>query len=396
VGIGGALAEARTAAGLTTAQVSERTRIRETIIRDIERDDYSACGVDYYARGHIRAIARVIGADPVPLITEYDALHIPPPEPAEPEDHGDGPVWRFPGWQRILGGDTGATGLDASIHGGNAHPGHAGAGDDSDTSPELYEPGILGFAAARPASAGVPGGITAAEAFRPRMALEPPRVVPRRVVALALALLAVVGVLIYLLVSGGPSPTPSVTSHHTRAHHSAGSGVTAHRSNNTAAASSSATPSSPATSLALTPVSAAAFGPGGTGTGDDPQKASLAIDGKARTVWQTDWYATANLGGLQSGTGLLLDMGRPVTVTSARILLGAAAGGRLQLRAGNTPALAELPVVAQAQLPGGPLTVPVASPVKARYLLIWFTRLPLDSSGTYQASISSVTLSGTT
>jgi cytoskeletal protein RodZ len=60
VGIGGALAEARTAAGLTIAQVSERTRVRETIIRDIERDDYSACGGDYYARGHIRAIARVV------------------------------------------------------------------------------------------------------------------------------------------------------------------------------------------------------------------------------------------------------------------------------------------------------------------------------------------------
>jgi hypothetical protein len=40
--IGGALAEARSEAGLTITQVSERTRIRETIIRDIERDDYSA------------------------------------------------------------------------------------------------------------------------------------------------------------------------------------------------------------------------------------------------------------------------------------------------------------------------------------------------------------------
>jgi hypothetical protein len=42
------------------------------------------------------------------------------------------------------------------------------------------------------------------------------------------------------------------------------------------------------------------------------------------------------------------------------------------------------------------VTVSVASPVKARYLLIWFTRLPSDSSGTYQASIFNVSLSGTT
>ena len=51
MGIGGALAEARTEAGMTVTQVSDRTRIREKIIRDIEHDDYSACGGDYYARG---------------------------------------------------------------------------------------------------------------------------------------------------------------------------------------------------------------------------------------------------------------------------------------------------------------------------------------------------------
>ena len=70
--IGDALAEARRQSGLTTTQVSQRTCIRETIIRGIERDDYSACGGDFYARGHIRSIARAVGADPEPLIREYD------------------------------------------------------------------------------------------------------------------------------------------------------------------------------------------------------------------------------------------------------------------------------------------------------------------------------------
>lgn len=49
--IGQVLADARCQAGLTVSQVSQRTRIRETIIRDIERDEYSACGGDFYARG---------------------------------------------------------------------------------------------------------------------------------------------------------------------------------------------------------------------------------------------------------------------------------------------------------------------------------------------------------
>jgi cytoskeletal protein RodZ len=78
VSIGESLAEARRQAGLTVGQVSHQTRIRESIIRDIEQDDFSACGGDFYARGHIRSIAAVIGADPVPLISAYDAEHGPP------------------------------------------------------------------------------------------------------------------------------------------------------------------------------------------------------------------------------------------------------------------------------------------------------------------------------
>jgi transcriptional regulator with XRE-family HTH domain len=75
VTIGDALAEARRQAGLTVTQVSQRTCIRETIIRGIERNDFSACGGDFYARGHIRSIARAVGADPEPLIREYDTTH---------------------------------------------------------------------------------------------------------------------------------------------------------------------------------------------------------------------------------------------------------------------------------------------------------------------------------
>ena len=64
--IGETLADARRQAGLTITQVSQQTRIRESIIRDIEQDDFSACGGDFYARGHIRSIAGAVGADSVP------------------------------------------------------------------------------------------------------------------------------------------------------------------------------------------------------------------------------------------------------------------------------------------------------------------------------------------
>ena len=75
--IGEELTEARRQAGLTVTEVSQRTRIRESIVRGIEVDDFGSCGGDFYARGFIRAIARTVGADPAPLIRDYDAAHRP-------------------------------------------------------------------------------------------------------------------------------------------------------------------------------------------------------------------------------------------------------------------------------------------------------------------------------
>jgi len=146
---------------------------------------------------------------------------------------------------------------------------------------------------------------------------------------------------------------------------------------------------------ALTPVSATAFGPLGGSDGDNPELARLAIDGSPATAWHTQWYTTAAFGNLKPGTGLLLDMGRPVTITSVQIMLGAITGADLQLRAGDEPVLADLRPVAQATDGGGVITMRPARPAKARYLLLWFTRLPPDSSGTFEAIIYDVRLHGT-
>jgi cytoskeletal protein RodZ len=77
VSIGESLADARRQAGLTVSQVSQQTRIRESIIRDIEQGEFKSSGGDFYARGHIRSIAGAVGTDSVPLISEYDTDHGP-------------------------------------------------------------------------------------------------------------------------------------------------------------------------------------------------------------------------------------------------------------------------------------------------------------------------------
>jgi hypothetical protein len=158
----------------------------------------------------------------------------------------------------------------------------------------------------------------------------------------------------------------------------------------TAAATASARPSSTAVSVtAVRPVSATPFGPGGTSGGDNPQDAALALSGNPATPWHTDWYGTPTFGQLKAGTGLLLNLGRARTVTGATIRLGNTPGATFQLRAGMTPA--HLATAASDSGAGGLVRLRLPAPVRAQYLLIWFTRLPPAGNGTYEAYVSSVT-----
>ena len=125
--------------------------------------------------------------------------------------------------------------------------------------------------------------------------------------------------------------------------------------------------------------------------GDNPQIAMYAITRGASLPWESQWYVTPEFGMLKTGTGLLLDMGRRVTVTSVRIELGPYAGADLQLRAGNSAAtLSGLKVVARVNGVGGTVRFWLRSPRTARYVLLWFTLLPPNGLGQYQASVSRV------
>ncbi|MEV4559730.1 helix-turn-helix domain-containing protein [Kitasatospora sp. NPDC049285] len=70
--IGRVLATARIDAGLTVDQVSTQTRIRVPIVHAIESDDFERCGGAFYARGHLRLIARAVGVDGEALVARYD------------------------------------------------------------------------------------------------------------------------------------------------------------------------------------------------------------------------------------------------------------------------------------------------------------------------------------
>jgi hypothetical protein len=138
----------------------------------------------------------------------------------------------------------------------------------------------------------------------------------------------------------------------------------------------------------------AAFGPAGLGSGDDPQGAALAVAGNPARPWISQWYATAHFGNLKDGTGLLLDMGRTVTVSSVRLSLAGRSGADIELRAGSKPVLSSLPRVASATNAGGTVPFRLSPPAHVRYLLVWFTKLPPDNAGTYRASVYRITVQG--
>jgi transcriptional regulator with XRE-family HTH domain len=547
VSIGEGLAQARRAAGLSLAQVSQRTRIRERIIADIEGDDYSACGGDFYARGHIRSIARAIGTDPEPFIREYDAVQPEPDEFAEAEITQPGmaigiqpgiplrtepgpplgsapgvplgtepgqqeaaePGWRTPaeqgwsepaapGWSQPAAqgwnepaaqgwNEPAAQGWNESAVQSWSEPAAPGRSDpaepgwrtpaeqgwDGAAEPGWRTPAAPGWS--EPAAPGrsepaAPGLHTPAEAdWRtpaeqgwsepaapgwsepaepdgpirtdpgpptrtdpgfpffdesattagarsappdgPRLppppvppgeprtrSVPPPPVPPGRnrgrnrlnwAVLLALVLLAGIGYLAYHIFAGPSHATSSAHSAPARPPASPSAGRSSPPPSPTSTTSPSPKPT-PA-SRPLAPAGAQALGV--SGQGDDPADAHLAIDGHPGTPWRTDWYTSASFGNLYSGTGLLVDMGRPVTITAARIQFGAARGGSFQLRVGPRPSLAGMQTVAHGA-PAGVARLHLASPAHGRYVLIWFTSLPVDPSGSYRASVYDVQMQG--
>jgi cytoskeletal protein RodZ len=366
VPIGETLAQARHQAGLTLIQVSRRTRIRETIIRQIEADDFSECGGDFYARGHIRAIAKTVGTDPEPLIEDYDSDH-----------RATGPM--------------ATVSLEELL---------------ATSAPQRHRPDLpAAWARVTAASAPVARKATAgAGAVRSRMTSgRRARLrTARWAVSVCLALMVVALGFIALHVLAGPPPKapPSAVGEHAATGPNAGHGQpgpaakSSHRVHSPAPkASHTAAPPAPSSQPAqpLTPVQAAAFGPNG---GDNPQLAHLVLGGGHSGGWHSDWYDSARFGNLYPGTGLLLKMGRTVTITGAQIDLGSTIGASLQLRVGDTPTMAGLPPVAHASGASGVVRLRLASPARGRYVLLWFTKLPTDSSGTFQAHVHDVALQG--
>lgn len=145
--------------------------------------------------------------------------------------------------------------------------------------------------------------------------------------------------------------------------------------------------------------SATAFDPFGE-SGENDNEAPLAIDGNASTSWSTLSYdGDPEFGGLKPGLGLVLDLGHRTDVSRVVVNLGGS-GTDLQLRAAPPQASTapsqpgQFKTVARASEASGSTVLKLQKPVKTRYLLVWLTKLPPESGGTYRGFVNEITVEG--
>lgn len=135
---------------------------------------------------------------------------------------------------------------------------------------------------------------------------------------------------------------------------------------------------------------------------ENTQYARYAIDHSLSTAWQSQWYQSADFGGLKTGSGLIIDLGKPVKLSSVTVIFGPVAGANVKLLVGSSNErsaanLASMATVASAKNVSGTVTFQPTGSATGRYLVIWFTQLPQQpgSHSHWMAEIFNVTIKGT-
>ena len=149
------------------------------------------------------------------------------------------------------------------------------------------------------------------------------------------------------------------------------------------------------------------FDPEGDPPEENPEDAGNAIDNNPDTVWETLYYQSRpDLGGLKSGVGMLVDLGKVQTVDSVDVTMQ---GGPTAISIyGASPDLGQPPTSSPGggnEFYGGSTFPRVQGgtsqllefdePIETRWVLVWMTKLPQDPDGTYRGRIAEIKVRGT-
>jgi hypothetical protein len=149
---------------------------------------------------------------------------------------------------------------------------------------------------------------------------------------------------------------------------------------------------SPAASRPIAVAAVRDFDPLGNGE-ENASLASKAIDGDLVTAWRTKQYSTARLGGGKPGVGLVFDLGSAHALRRIRVrstLPGWEAEWRVAATEGDRPNDYRAVTTFTA---GEDATVTLPPGTRARYVLLWITKLAQDEAASnlpYRAFVNEV------
>ncbi|MGZ4429961.1 MAG: protein kinase family protein, partial [Nocardioidaceae bacterium] len=111
-------------------------------------------------------------------------------------------------------------------------------------------------------------------------------------------------------------------------------------------------------------------------------------------AWSTmTYYGNPRLGGLKSGVGLVVDLGKPQKLGSVQLTLGGSPTSVEILGApGSTTAptsASGLKTLASADGAGTTADLTLKAPVTTRYFVVWLTSLPQGAGG-YQGHVAEI------
>jgi len=74
--LGSLIRKARTDARLSIDELSDQTKIRPAMLKEIENNEFVHCGGETYARGHLRHIAKKLQVNPADFLSVYEQEQI--------------------------------------------------------------------------------------------------------------------------------------------------------------------------------------------------------------------------------------------------------------------------------------------------------------------------------
>ncbi|WP_405389754.1 serine/threonine protein kinase [Streptomyces sp. NBC_01102] len=134
------------------------------------------------------------------------------------------------------------------------------------------------------------------------------------------------------------------------------------------------------------------FDPQGTDGSEKPASIKNAYDGDAGSYWSTDGYYTTAFGNLKDGVGIVLDLGKVQAVGNVDVsFLGGSTSVELRTTDSSSAPQAPDGFTKVAQGSGTKVSLKPDKQVRARYVLVWLTELPLSSDdGRYRGKVSDI------